>query len=176
MSNKSACIARLGAKASTNRHGYLQQAKDTGAKIVDFLHKNIERLADEAADEGFTEVEIPISLSQYGLPDIFFRHKMDVDFKNRLIDLVEDLIHKEFGTKWTAADVQGNNGLSLYSQSGYDILTVRLDFSAAASEHLKMLEESEVGRSGAAAGSLGVKSEFKSEMGSTAADGTIVIE
>jgi len=47
MSNKSACIARLGAKASTNRHGYLQQAKDTGAKIVDFLHKNIERLADE---------------------------------------------------------------------------------------------------------------------------------
>jgi hypothetical protein len=177
MSNKSACIDRLGAKASTNRHGSLQQAEDTGEKIVDFLHKNAERLADEAAGEGFTEVEIPISLSNYGMPDAYFKAGTDLAFKDRLIDIVEDLIRKEFAAKWAAADAAGNNGLSFCSNTGYDRMSVRLDFSAATAEHLASLEASCVRRDFAAgAGASGVKPEVKPEMGSTDADGTIVIE
>ena len=178
--NKSACIARLGAKASINRHNSIKQAADTGGKIINFLHKHIERLADEAADECFTKVEIPLLLSDYGMPLAYFIPSMDSAFKDRLLSTVEDLIRDEFAAKWMAADLAGNNGLSFYSNMNVDQMIVRLDFSAATAEHTSNLEASEAGSSRApiasGVGSSGVKAEVKPEMGSTDADGTIVIE
>lgn len=170
--NKSACIARLGAKASVKRHSSIKQAAITGGKIIDFLHKNIERLADKAADEEFTKVEIPIMLSYYGMPDAYFKADMDMDFKDRLLDIVEDMIRNEFAGKW-------GDSLSFNSSTGFDKMIVRLDFSAATTEHLTNLEASEAGSASTAASGAdasGVKPEIKPEMGSTDANGAIVIE